>query len=380
MRVEPVPLAINLIPSGVSTLTLENSLTALSERASTLVDQIQTEEAAKHALVMPFVQALGYDPFNPMEVVPEFTADIGTRKGEKVDYAIMHDGQPSILIECKQVSDPLDETTVSQLYRYFTVTHARIGVLTNGTHYKFFSDLDESNKMDVRPFFEFDLLSLDERTIEELRRFEKQSFDIEKTLEAAAVLKYVRGMKRALQEQLTEPDDAFVRWLARYVYTKSFTKSVRERFARLVVKAFREFINDRIDHTLKTAMARDSASPDDELDDAAGGEDRVKGIVTTAQELEGFMIVKAILHGSIDISRVSIRDTRSYCGVLFDDTNRQPICRLRFNNPDRLSVGIFDDQKQEVQHGIDSLDGIYDHAEAIRRRAQLYSGEPTQTA
>lgn len=58
---------------------------------------IQTEEATKNALIMPFITALGYNVFNPTEVTPELHADVGLKKGEKVDYAILVDGKPAIL-------------------------------------------------------------------------------------------------------------------------------------------------------------------------------------------------------------------------------------------------------------------------------------------
>ncbi len=348
---------------------------SLADRATELRETLETEEATKHALVMPFIQELGYNVFDPREVVPEFTADVGIKSGEKVDYAIMHDGDPSILFECKHVEDTLDTSSISQLYRYFTSTKARIGVLTNGIVYKFFSDLDETNKMDDRPFLEIDLLILDDKSLEELKRFEKQSFDVDSTLEAAAVLKYIRGMKQALVKQMTEPDEEFVRWLARNVYSRTFTKPVRERFERLATRAFREFINDRIDLTLKTAIARESGESDDSDDSEDDSVEEIddRGIVTTAQELEGYMIVKAILREGLDVSRVTLRDTKSYCGILLDDTNRKPICRLRFNNPERLVLTTLDEDKQEIHHPIESLNEIYDHADTIRHRAQLYT-------
>jgi len=108
----------------------------------------------------------------------------------------MHDGDPAILFECKQVTDNLESAPLSQLMRYFAATEARIGILTNGIVYKFFSDLDESNKMDKRPFLVIDLENLSDRAIEEINRFTRQGFDVEGTLEAAAVLKYTRGMKQ----------------------------------------------------------------------------------------------------------------------------------------------------------------------------------------
>ena len=139
-----------------------NALDALSKRSPQLLEQgtLSTEEATKHALVLPFIQALGYDIFNPTEVVPEYTADFGLKQGEKVDYAIFREesnGEPAMLIECKRVSDPLDVSKASQLGRYFSQTPTHIGILTNGIVYKFFSDIDAENVMDATPFLVIDI-------------------------------------------------------------------------------------------------------------------------------------------------------------------------------------------------------------------------------
>lgn len=153
---------------------------------------IQTEEATKNAFIMPFISLLGYDVFNPTEVTPEFNADIGVKKGEKVDYAILKEGKPTILFECKHHSVDLKKTHASQLYRYFSVTDARFGVLTNGVVYCFFTDLDAPNKMDERPFFEFNLLDFKDSSVDELKKFSKATFNISTILTTANELKYTR--------------------------------------------------------------------------------------------------------------------------------------------------------------------------------------------
>lgn len=131
-------------------MDLGTRLSELQKRTIEHREVLLTEEAAKTALVMPFIQALGYDVFNPSEVVPEYVADVGTKKGEKVDYAIRRGDDIVMLIEAKPVKASLSIENASQLYRYFSVTKARIAVLTNGVVYRFFSDLDEPNKLDPR--------------------------------------------------------------------------------------------------------------------------------------------------------------------------------------------------------------------------------------
>ena len=109
-------------------------LHALSAKVQKQKDTIQTEEATKNAFILPFISALGYDVFDPCEVVPEFTADVGIKKGEKADYAIFHDGKVIVLLECKKCGTDLSSCHASQLYRYFSVTEARIAILCDGIH------------------------------------------------------------------------------------------------------------------------------------------------------------------------------------------------------------------------------------------------------
>ena len=155
-------------------MEFSNQLTDFSERISKLKSNISTEEATKTSIVLPFFHLLGYDVFNPLEFVPEYTADTGTKKGEKVDYAIMQNNDPIIIIEVKPANTELSAKHLNQLFRYFTVTKARFGILTNGIIYKFFSDLDESNKMDLMPFLEINLLNLKSHSISELAKFKKR--------------------------------------------------------------------------------------------------------------------------------------------------------------------------------------------------------------
>jgi Uncharacterized conserved protein len=158
---------------------MKEAVKNLAERIEKTIDRIQTEEATKTAYIMPFIQMLGYDIFNPLEVVPEFTADIGIKKGEKVDYAIFRDDEPAILIECKDCRNLLNIDNESQLFRYFHTTKAKFGILTNGVSYKFFTDLEEPNKMDAKPFMEINILEYDKINYNELVKFAKSNFDSE---------------------------------------------------------------------------------------------------------------------------------------------------------------------------------------------------------
>ena len=175
-----------------------DQIRSLASRIVASKDMIQTEEATKNAMVMPLIQILGYNVFDPFEVTPELVADVGTKKGEKVDYAILRNGKPIILFECKKSDGDLNISHASQLFRYFTTTEARFGVLTNGLTYRFFTDLEQPNIMDEKPFFEFNLLDYKERDIEELRKFAKTSFNLEEIFATATELKYIRAIQNRL--------------------------------------------------------------------------------------------------------------------------------------------------------------------------------------
>ncbi|WP_413794458.1 MULTISPECIES: type I restriction endonuclease [unclassified Pseudomonas] len=354
-------------------------LNAMSAKVNQLASTIQTEEATKTAFVMPFIHTvLGYDVFDPSEVVPEYICDVGTKKGEKIDYAILKNGQIQILIETKKIGESLNINHASQLFRYFHVTTARISILTNGRFYRFFTDLDAPNKMDEKPFLEIDLLDVDEHVIPELQKLTKSAFDVESIINAAGELKYVGQIKREMASQFTQPDDDFVRFFASRIYEGVITQKVREQFALLTKKAASQFLNDQINDRLKSAISgvplptpaeRVVSESQPETNDAP--EDRV---LTTMEELEGFHIIKAIVRTVIDSKRIAHRDTQSYFGILLDDNNRKPIARLHFNRTQKY-LGIFDKDKNETRHPIDSLDQIYEFSESLKETIAFYHGQ-----
>ena len=216
-------------------MDFKDSIKQLSERVIKLKDKILTEEATKNALIMPFIQCLGFDIFDPTEVIPEFVADIGIKKGEKVDYAIMKNELPIILIECKWWGENLDLHS-TQLFRYFAVSKARFGLLTNGLIYRFYTDLVEPNKMDEKPFLEFDIRDIKETLIEELKKFHKSYFDIDLIVTTASELKYSNEIKSIILNELKSPTDNFVKFFINQIYFGRATEKVVSQFAEIVKK------------------------------------------------------------------------------------------------------------------------------------------------
>jgi hypothetical protein len=352
-------------------------LASLAMKVSNQAKAIGTEEATKNAFVMPFISTiLGYDVFDPLEVVPEFTADVGTKKGEKVDYAIVRDGEIQILIECKASLGQLKIEHASQLFRYFSVTNARLAVLTNGVVWQFYTDLDAPNRMDSKPFLVLDLLDIDETLIPEIQKLSKDSFDLDSIISAAEELKYVGAIKREIASQFREPSDEWIKFLTSRVYEGSFTQKVREQFTPLVGKASRQFLTESVNDRLKTALGT-ATIPVDAAEIAsepvvANDLNRDTEIETTLEELEGYQIVKAIACGEVKPQRITQRDAKSYFAVLIDDNNRKPVARLHFNGKQKY-LGLLDADKNETRHPLESADQIYQHADAIREAVRRYA-------
>ncbi|EFL53126.1 protein of unknown function DUF450 [Solidesulfovibrio fructosivorans JJ]] len=341
----------------------------LVNRTGKLKDHLGNEEATKTALVMPFLQTLGYDVFNPKEVVPEFTADHGIKKGEKVDYAICLNEQPIFIIEVKQYGADLSQAS-GQLYRYFSVTACRVALLTDGARFHFFTDLDEPNKMDDRPFMIVDLEDLDLSLVPELKKMTKAQFDLEQTLSCAMELKYTREIKKLLTSELDTPSEDFARFFIGRVYTGRMTAAVKEQFTPIIKRAFAKLIDERINERLKGAMT--VTTPAAEPPTEAVPEQPAKSkIETTQEEIEGYLTVKAILRECCDPARIAARDTQGYMGVLLDDTNRKPICRLHLNGSTKY-LGLFDAAKKEERVALESLNDIFKYADRIMATFKSY--------
>ncbi|GEM52646.1 hypothetical protein EB1_24360 [Empedobacter brevis NBRC 14943 = ATCC 43319] len=339
----------------------------IGERVETLKTQVNTEEATKNAFIMPFIKELGYDVFNPFEVVPEFTADLGIKQGEKIDYAIMQDNEPIILIECKHHTTSLSINNASQLFRYFHTTKAKFAILTNGIEYKFFTDLVEQNKMDEKPFFSFDITQIKDNQIEELRKFHKSQFDFEKIVNTASDLKYTNELKVLINEELNNPTPDFVKHFAKQIYPSIITQKVLDQFTILVKNSFNQHFSEIVTNRLQTALNKETTNQEVEIEDDVDSK-----VFTTQIELDGFSIVKAISTAVAPSEKIHYRDAQSYFAILFDDNNRKPICRLYFTDK-RLQIGVFDENKSETKTELTKVDDIYSLSDSIKNTVKLYN-------
>lgn len=322
----------------------QDNLKQLGKRVIELKDSIGTEEATKTSLIMPFFATLGYDLFNPTEFVPEFTADVGIKKGEKVDYAIVLDGKPTILIEAKSINQQLTKHD-SQLFRYFGTTTSKFGILTNGEEYKFFTDLNEPNKMDLTPFLTINITKIKDNQIPELAKFHKDNFDVDKITSSAAELKYLSSLKSYLTSELNEPSDNFVKYLLGEIYEGMKTKQTIEKFKPIIKKGMNQFIaekvNDKLSAALKTSVITDENEAKSQSDTTDESDSEV---ITTPEELEAYTICKVVLKDTIPLNRLFYRDNRSYFNILLDDNIRKWILRVRFNSSG-MKIELNDDNK-----------------------------------
>lgn len=348
---------------------------------------IKTEEGTKNALVMPFINALGYNVFDPLEVTPELIADVGVKKGEKVDYAILKDGQPVMLFECKAFGADLNVVHASQLYRYFSVTSSRFSILTNGVVYQFYTDLDAPNKMDEKPFLVFDLGDIKDSLVDEVAKFMKGAFDVEQILSTANELKYTNAVKRVVLSEIANPSDEFVRYFANHVYTGRLTQQTIVQFREVTKRAWRDIINDRLRDTFtKAAQAQAQDTQERQAAAAEQAPTLPPGvalvtpdgkIVTTEDEMEAYRVVRAIVREVVDVKRVAMRDAQSYCAVLLDDNNRRPICRLYFNSSKKY-LGLFDNEgRTEDKIQIEGVDDLFKYGDRLKAAAAQYDTAKT---
>ena len=195
-------------------MDIKDSLLQLADKIKKQKGAIQTEEATKNAFIMPMIALLGYDVFDPFEVIPEMDCDL-TQRGDKIDYAIMKDGHPILLIECKHCNQRLD-VHGTQLSKYYAASNARFGVLTNGIEYRFYADLDKRNIMDEKPFLIVNMLDLSDNDIK-------------------------------------QPNDEFVRYFVRNLNDGKSTPKLVEQYRPIVKRSIASIIDDIISDRLNIA-------------------------------------------------------------------------------------------------------------------------------
>lgn len=343
-------------------MELTESLKKFSNRVQEIKNSIQTEEATKMSLIVPFFQLLGYDVFNPAEFCPEFTADVGIKKGEKVDYAILIEDKPIILIEAKPVNSKLEKHS-SQLFRYYVTTAAKFAILTNGIIYKFYTDLEEPNKMDKNPFMEINLLNLNDSSINQIMKFQKNALDISDILDTASIMKYSMLFQKNIEQQLIQPSDDFVKFFLQPIYKGQKKQNIIEKFRPILKKALNDYINETVNNKIKLALG-------------SNGFSSPAATLTTDSEWEAISIIKEILKNTIDVNKITYKHTESYTAILIQNNTRKWICRLAFSSAQK-AILIPDENKKEQKYYLDNISDIMELSNEIITATKRYL-EPKQ--
>lgn len=331
-------------------------------RIKKLKPTIKTEEATKTSLIMPFFQLLGYDVFNPNEFTPEYIADVGIKKGEKVDYAIILNGELSMLIEAKSITEALDKHD-SQLFRYFGTTKAKFAILTNGRIYKFFTDLEKQNVMDSTPFLEIDLENLSDNDITEISKFKKECFDINEIFSTAENLKYLGQMKKILKEEFSKPSDDFVKMiLNKGIYDGVKTTNIIERYKPILKKTISLYFNELLNSKIKNII-EDSVEEENETE-INNNEPK---IVTTVEELQSFYTVKSILSEQCDLDRITYKDNENYFAILFDNKVTKWLCRIYIKENVKYVI-IPDENKNDKRYDFNNVNELYKYKKQLTTR------------
>jgi len=315
-------------------MTFADDIAKVAEQVKKRIDVVSGEEATKMGLIVPFISILGYDVFDPTEVIPEYIADFAIKKSgqkEKVDYAISISNSIVMLVEAK-ARDKKPEAHDGQLKRYFNgLLSAKVAIVTNGIDYLFFTDLRHDNIMDDEPFFVFNILNYDQKQVENLKFFHRDNFDALVIKRHAEQMVYLSGMTQLVDNLLRSPSDEFIRFLisqlgniaSRYEIER-ITKYVVEKFRPIVKKSIQGSLVELMTQSISKEMGQSSeiSSPTqliqevEEIEDEPEQGNEDAKIETTAEELEAFEKIKSIAEQSTNYAlEVKYKDVVSYFGI-----------------------------------------------------------------
>lgn len=371
-------------------MDFKDTLLQLSEKIVKQKDSIATEEATKTSFIMPMIAALGYDVFNPFEVVPEMDCDL-TKRGDKIDYAIMKDNFPILLIECKHCRQNLDLHN-TQLAKYYAASNARFGVLTNGIEYRFYADLEKQNIMDEKPFLVVNMLDLSDVDIEQLKKFHKSYYNEQEILSTAQELQITIQVKDLLVRNFQQPGDDFTRYFIRCLNDGKSSAKLIEQYRPIIKKSITAVINDIIQERLGVAMksneeadsakikdeetgCADEKQNQDKLPDGVVFINNETGVITTQEEIDAYNIIRSILRQYVDVHRIQYKDYKSYFSINLDGSMWWWICRISFGKRKKTIGFPIDNYKSNEWVEIDTLDDIFNFSDKLKESLDLAIGE-----
>jgi len=344
-------------------MKFQEQLNDFAERIEDLAPSIMTKEATKVAMVLPFIQILGYDIFNPKEFIPDHKAYVDTNKMVKVDYGITtNNGEPTFLIVCKPCYE-LVECFNPDLFNYFMDADVKFVVLTNGAIYKIYTALDGAEAIDAAPLLEFNLFDLNEKVILEIAKFAKENLDVDKIIGDATEMISIDLIKNWLNAEMKEPSPEMIKLIVDSTCPGSTNQKALNKFMPLVKKAFEQIMKE----SMRSDLTVDDLA---ELPNLKVEETPVVKS-TTMDEFEAFVIVKSIIRGVCSLDKVFYRTNESYFGILYEDNNRKCICRVYLNAGIKY-ITIPDAEKKHIRYEITTVDDIYNYGEEMVESCRNY--------
>lgn len=343
---------------------IEDKLSKLQNKIKNISANLETEESTKTALVLPFIQMLGYDIFDPTQVLPEYNCDLVKNKGEKVDYALLIKNKIEIIIEYKGFNVDLTPHR-NQLSRYFVSTKANFAVLTNGVTYQFYTDLDNKNLMDDYPFFQISLNSYTPADVEVLEQFSLCNFSAENINQKAADSKIITGITEEVKMMFEKPSLDIIKLCTKSVYKGRYTEAVTTKLTNLFKKALKQYVNDCVSGQLREAVEAEES-----------GTTKESKVVTTEEEKQAFYIIQSIARNIIPSADIVMRDQISKCCVLYKNNMVTPIVKLYFNDLKSLKIELFDKEKPHKVN-LNNVDEIYDYEDSILETCKKYAPQTT---
>lgn len=358
-------------------MDFKDNILQISERIKKQKEAVLTEEATKTAFIMPMINALGYDIFNPLEVVPEMDCDIA-KKGDKIDYAIMKDGEPILLIECKHWAQKLDLHS-TQLAKYYVASNARFGVLTNGIEYRFYADLDKANIMDENPFLVINLLDLSDIDVQQMKKFHKSYYNESDILSTAQELQITIQIKDILTKNFQEPGDEFTRFFVKSLNEWKSTSKLIEQYKPIVKKSIAAVINEIIADRLNVAIKHEEQSSEMQLQckneipqskqeqkqDGIVFEDKENGVVTTQEEIDAYNIIRCILRSKFKAESITFKDFKSYFAIGYMNSSYWWGCRLSFGSRKKNIFFPNEGYKSQERIEIETIDDLFKYADKL---------------
>ena len=315
-----------------------------------------TEETTKQALILPLLDALGFSPFDPSRVKAEYGAGFpGAKATERVDYALFCNGSPVMFIEAKAYKEELPNHD-AQLSRYFNgAPEVTVAAITNGRKWRFFTDLEQKNVMDSKPFLTVDFEALDESQISRLYRFRHDEFQPDALRSLAEESIYLNNFTEIISRSLRDPDTKFVRYVAQQAEIQG---NLTEKFLTSIIPIVRQAVGRAVSNMVVTGLSaqptpkveneRNEAAPtDDPYADQIGPEN--PRIVTTYAERRLFEVTRLILG---ETEEIESKDTESYFSVLYQGKVSRWIVRYWADKKApfiRANVPLDDAKRHEIE-------------------------------